>query len=170
MRALILTVAVLFATVSTAKAESFAKITDQAVISECGTDCHMAFPPETLPSQSWKNMFNNLSDHFGDDASLDPATIQPLLNYYVQNASDVLNTRAARKWRTSGTPDRIQTAPRFKNKHTGCSADMLAQVVADPKVKTWANCEACHPAIVKTGDAEENVRFLPRALHKCFDD
>jgi hypothetical protein len=67
---------------------------------ECGTDCHIAFPAETLSSRAWRNIIDSLSDHFGEVATLDEASVKPIRDYYVTHANDVLNNRAARKWRT----------------------------------------------------------------------
>lgn len=66
---------------ATARAETFPVITDQTVLTECG-DCHMAFPPETLSTGAWKKIMANLSDHFGEDASLDEATTAKILAYH----------------------------------------------------------------------------------------
>jgi hypothetical protein len=40
---------------------------------ECGS-CHLAYPPGLLPAASWQRIMIRLEGHFGDDASLDPAT------------------------------------------------------------------------------------------------
>ena len=55
----------------------------------------MAFPPQTLTRAVWRNIIGNLSNHFGEDASLDAATVKYLLAYHEANASDVSDTRAA---------------------------------------------------------------------------
>ena len=167
------TAAVAFATLlflaAPAKAETFDVVTDPVVVKECGT-CHMVFPPETLPKASWQKMIGDLENHFGEDAWLPEETAKHIMDYHTARASDVLNTRAARKWRMNGTPDRIQTADRFIDKHAQCGPDVMAQVAAHEKVKTWANCLACHPDMQRTGDAEDNAGFLPRELQRCFDD
>ena len=170
MRLFILTAAAVMAFTGIAKAESFAVVSDPTVVKECGTDCHMPFPPETLPQESWKKIIGNLSDHFGEDASLAPETVKVILDYHLANSNDVLNTRAASRWRTNFAPARIQDAPRFKKKHTGCSQDKLDMIAANEKVKSWSNCQACHPGIVRTGSGEDNATFLPRELRRCFDD
>ncbi|HNG39593.1 MAG TPA: cytochrome C, partial [Accumulibacter sp.] len=48
-------------------------VTDALVKEECGS-CHLAFPPSMLPSSSWQRLMAGLKNHFGDDASVDPAT------------------------------------------------------------------------------------------------
>src|SRR5512138_1281281 len=39
---------------------------------ECGS-CHLAYPPQLLPAQSWRRLMSQLDRHFGVDASLEPA-------------------------------------------------------------------------------------------------
>ena len=44
---------------------------------ECGS-CHFAYPAGLLPSNAWNKMMENLSNHFGDDASVDEETFKTL--------------------------------------------------------------------------------------------
>lgn len=151
---------------ATARAEVFPVIEDQTVLRECG-DCHMAFPPQTLPQASWRKIMAGLSDHFGEDASIDPALVRKILNYHVANASDVSTSRAAKKWRTRGTPLRIIDAPRFNDKHDECSPKVWTHKL----IRSKANCLACHPEMQKTGRINENISFLPREVSNlCEDD
>jgi len=159
MRKLMLTIAVLF-TAAAAHAETFPVIHDKTVIKECG-DCHMAFPPETLPSATWKKIIGDLSNHFGEDASLDAATAASILSFHLKHASDVSNVRAAKKWRMTSTPSRIIKASRFIKKHRGCEA-----AFAHEKVKSPSNCVACHKNMPTTGSAKEDIRFLPAAIRR----
>ncbi|MCK5445250.1 MAG: diheme cytochrome c [Rhodospirillaceae bacterium] len=148
-----------------ARAETFPVITDQTVLSECG-DCHMAFPPETLPKALWQKIIRNLSDHFGEDASIDDATVAVILDYHVKNASDVSQTRAAKvKWRTTRPVTRILDAPRFIDKHRGCDA-----AFKNPQVKSPSNCLACHPDMQRTGSTNENLSFLPASVRRQCGD
>src|SRR5689334_8281347 len=39
---------------------------------ECVT-CHIAYPPQLLPSQAWRQVMLQLDRHFGTDASMEPA-------------------------------------------------------------------------------------------------
>ena len=165
MRTLAIAAVLIAVAVSTsARAETFPVIKNQTVLSECG-DCHMAFPPQTLPKALWTKIMSNLSDHFGEDASIDPAIIPEILAYHVQNASDVSNVRAAVKWRSNAKFTRIIDAPRFKKKHKGCDV-----VWSHEKVKSPSNCLACHQTMDTTGSTKENLSFLPAALRsQCGD-
>ena len=53
---------------------------------ECG-DCHMAYPPFTLPAASWKVMMASLEDHFGDNAELDASTAEEISNFLARHAA-----------------------------------------------------------------------------------
>lgn len=146
MRIVILAAAALFVTVSTVEAGVITPVKDETAKTEC-SDCHMAYPPILLPQASWEMIFADLSDHYGDDASLDEATTKHLLDFYVSNSNDVTKAkyakiyeeikkqkvnegknpklirppgllRQASKWSSKITPKRIQDVPRFKSKHS----------------------------------------------------
>ena len=109
----------MFFAAATVRAETFPVVDNQTVRTECG-DCHMVFPPQTLPKALWKKIIGNMSDHFGEDASgLEPNVLAEITAYHVKNASDVSNVRAAKKWRSNAHFTRIISAPRFKAKHQG---------------------------------------------------
>jgi hypothetical protein len=61
----------------------FPPVGDPVVKEECGS-CHLAFPPSMLPASSWKRMMGELTNHFGDDASVDPATARHITNYLAE--------------------------------------------------------------------------------------
>ncbi len=137
------------------QAERFPPIKNAEVKSECG-ECHMAYFPQMLPRKSWQRIFGELGDHFGEDASLDDKTLSSLRIYYLNNASDVSDLRAARKWQedlsVGEAPERITTAPRFVRKHD----ELSPRVWSDPEVNSKANCGACHTNVAKTGDFDED--------------
>lgn len=151
---------------SKVQAETFPVIMNQTVKTECG-DCHMPFPPQTLPKASWEKIMSNLSNHFGEDASLDAGTTAEILDYHVQNASDVSNVRAAQKWRARGVGIRLTEAPRFIKKHGNCAPEVWTH----EKVQSKANCVACHASMNTTGSTDQNIRFLPTNLQRnCGED
>jgi len=126
------------------QAESFPPITDKAVLAECG-DCHMVFFAEMLPRRSWMNILSNLSNHFGEDASVDAAVLPKIIAHHVSNAGDVINSRGARKWREgldpNEAPEKITSAPRFTRKHSDSDFKRMWDKF---KVKSNADCVACH--------------------------
>jgi len=127
-----------------ATAESFPPIKNQTVKTECG-ECHMAFFAEMLPRKSWLKILNNLSDHFGEDASIDPEPLKEIIDFHTSRASDVLNIRGARKWREGlrkgEVPERITTTPRFIRKHKDKD---FKRMWVKYKVTSKADCVACH--------------------------
>lgn len=149
-----------------ALAETFPVIKNETVLRECG-DCHMAFPPQTLPRERWVEIINDLENHFGENAALPPDLVQEILDYHVRNASDVSTVRAARKWRTRSNVTRITDAPRFRKKHGRCQPEVWTH----EKVRSKSNCLACHKDMQRTGSTHADVRFLPAHLRwGCEDD
>ncbi len=53
--------------------ERYNPVKDEVVSKGCGA-YHMAFQPQMLPERSWEKIMNELSDHFGEDASLGSRT------------------------------------------------------------------------------------------------
>jgi len=110
---------------------------------ECGS-CHLAFHPSLLPARSWQALLAGQGRHFGDDLGLDAATVAELLAFAVPNAAEQGATEAAwkinRSIPTSSTPLRISETPYWTKKHREI-ADVDWQ---NPKVKSKANCAACH--------------------------
>ncbi len=60
-------------------------VTDAATRKECG-ECHMAFQPALLPAQAWRRIMDGLGAHFGEVATLPPATAQAIRDYLMRNA------------------------------------------------------------------------------------
>jgi opacity protein-like surface antigen len=148
MRRSVIALAVLMAWISPALAEDWVPpVTDPLVQKECGA-CHMAFQPAFLPARSWNRMMDELSDHFGEDASLPADKTQAIRAYLTANAGDVqMKGRAWKymKWvAPGGTPQKITENPDFERKHR-----FADKVWKDPKVVTKSNCPACHRAADK---------------------
>lgn len=55
-----------------------------AYLEECGS-CHLAYPPGTLPADSWNHILapEALADHYGEDASMPDALVAELRTYRV---------------------------------------------------------------------------------------
>ncbi len=113
---------------------------------ECGS-CHVAFPPDMLPAQSWRAVMSGLDKHFGTDASLDAATgdeITAFLEKYAgRRATDPVGKPLLR----------ISETRWFKSEHR----KVAARTWNNPKVKSAANCAACHTQA-------ENGRFGERDI------
>ncbi len=149
---------------SVSTAETFPVIKNKTVLAEC-TDCHMAFPPQTLTAKSWRDMISHLSTHFGESITLDAAITKNITAYYVKYSSDKSNIHAAKKWRQKTRATRITEASRFIKKHRSCAKAVWTQ----PEVNSRANCQACHKTMQKNGSTRVNLSFLPKKLRNSCD-
>lgn len=121
----------------------FPPVTNPVVKEECGS-CHLVFAPSMLPASSWKKMMGDLKNHFGDDASIDPAAAAQITDYLVNNAADAAGRRYGEKLLRgvpqTNAPLRITELPKWVKEH---------RKVPDwewkhKEVRTKANCTACH--------------------------
>lgn len=117
---------------------------------ECGA-CHLAYPPQLLPAESWRAMMTQLDKHFGADASLDVTTAGEIRAFLEANAGG--NKREA-----TGKPTlRITETRWFKHEHE----EVPARVWSSPAVKQPSNCAACHTQ-AERGDFSERSLRVPR--------
>ncbi|MDQ7080138.1 MAG: diheme cytochrome c [Paracoccaceae bacterium] len=109
---------------------------------ECSA-CHMAFDPGFLPKRSWRAIMGNLSNHFGEDASLDDQTRNAIERYLLSNAADAngRNPYWLRRIPASQIPMRITELPWFTNEH---GARARAWAKSNPKIGSISNCQGCH--------------------------
>ena len=117
---------------------------------EC-SDCHVPFAPRLLPAASWQRLMSNLPNHFGTDASIDPASAREITNWLTANAGTSKRTREA------PPDDRITKAPWFIREHREISVATWQM----PTVKTPSNCAACHTQADQGDFNEHNVK-IPR--------
>src|SRR5512139_4151804 len=66
------------------------RLTHKAWQQECAS-CHIAYAPSFLPKASWRKIMGGLDQHFGENASLDPATQADILKFLEANAADAGN-------------------------------------------------------------------------------
>lgn len=119
---------------------------------ECGS-CHLAFPPQMLHADSWRAMMNDLSRHFGVDASLDDKRRIAIADFLVANAGGrkTGDTRDA-----SGKPLlRITETAHFKKEHR----DIAAATWQRAAIKSPANCAACHVDAAQGDYRERSIRI-----------
>ena len=119
---------------------------------ECGA-CHMVYLPQFLPGRSWQALMSGLNNHFGENASLDPATSKVILDYLVQHAADIpgQDRRFLKGLADSVTPLRISDTPYWIRRHS----EIPPEVFTHPKVQSKANCSACHQDAAKGGFEDE---------------
>ncbi len=135
--------AILLLASTAAKAdERYSPVRDQTVIKECGA-CHMAFHPQMLPKKSWEQIMTGLSDHFGEDATLGPKTVNHIQTYLTDNAADSSwwGGKFLRGLSKTSAPLRITQTPYWVREH---NEEVPERAWKDPKVKSKANCLACH--------------------------
>ncbi len=114
---------------------------------ECGA-CHVAFPPRLLPAESWKAMMSGLDKHFGTDASLDAATTKEIGTF--------LEHYSGGKANTAGKPVlRITETRWFMREH----GEVSSATWKNPKVKSPANCAACHLGAERGDYSEHRIRI-----------
>lgn len=116
---------------------------------ECGS-CHVAYPPQLLGTASWKSVMDGLAKHFGSDASLGEKPARDISAYLAANAS--------RRDRFGGVTQRITETRWFRHEH---GEEISPAVWKNPKVKSAANCEACHIQAGQ-GDYSERTLRVPR--------
>ncbi len=113
---------------------------------ECG-ECHVAYPPRMLPAESWRAVMLGLDKHFGSDASLDKAT--------AREVGDFLEKNAGRSRREAPPLLRITETRWFIHEHD----EISDRTWKNPKVKTPANCVACHTGAEIGNFSEHNIRI-----------
>lgn len=118
-----------------------ARVEGSAYAAAC-SDCHEAYHPSLLPADSWRRLMAGLEDHFGEDASLDPATTAEVTAWLVAHDAWATETKPARHLGRRAGPDTLRTTDTAFWKRT--HAALGDQVFARPPVYTRANCSACH--------------------------
>jgi hypothetical protein len=102
---------------------------------ECGS-CHVAYPPRMLPTESWRRVMAGLDQHFGVDASLDPAVAASIADFLNRNARQAGKAGAG----SVPAPLRITEMSWFRREHR----EIAGAKWSDPAVRSAANCAACH--------------------------
>ncbi|HEX4944761.1 MAG TPA: diheme cytochrome c [Usitatibacteraceae bacterium] len=125
-------------------------IDNAAYRQECAS-CHVAYPPQLLPAQSWRAVMGGLDKHFGTDASLEPAVRADILAYLERTSS-------GRDFWSLGQPVlRVTQAPWFEKEHR---KEIAAGTAQRADVKSIANCGACHKG-AENGDYGKAGRQVP---------
>lgn len=117
---------------------------------ECAA-CHMAYPPGMLPAASWTRMLGRLDQHYGSDASLDPALVRQIGTWLEAHASTY------KRVREQPPQDRITRSAWFERKHR----ELDAAVWQRTAVGSRANCMACHTRADR-GDFDDDRVRIPK--------
>ena len=113
---------------------------------ECGS-CHMAYPPQLLMAENWRQMMKGLDRHFGANATLDAKENAEILAF--------LERYAARDQKYSANTLRISDTAWFQRKHREVSNSVWSHA----KVKSRANCTACHVTAERGDWSEHSIRM-----------
>lgn len=125
---------------------------------ECAS-CHVAFPPQLLRAEDWKQVMAKPEKHYGDNASLDEKTRRVLEDFLVKNAGGE-KLGAGRTAGSAELPRLTQTAW-FTRKHREVSRSDWTSA----KVKTAANCAACHTKAAE-GSYREREIVMPNGKRR----
>ena len=101
---------------------------------ECGS-CHLAYPPALLGAADWRRVMATLDKHFTSDATVDAVQKQEISTFLEKHAG-----KSGTAPSVAGEPPRISKTARFVRKHD----EIPARFWRDPRIKSAANCEACH--------------------------
>ncbi len=117
-------------------------VSNSTYADQCGA-CHFAYQAELLPAESWKKIFEDTDDHFGETVSLDPDARVEITGYLASNAADTSSAKLARTIMTclkGLIPLRITDVPYIRKVHH----EISQQMVKRPSVGSLSNCIACH--------------------------
>lgn len=129
-------------------------------VNECAS-CHILYPPSLLPKESWTIMMANLEEHFGDDASLNPDDTQNILSYLLENSAEYSTSEASVNiLKTLQNKDTIAITqtPFWKKRHK----DIDSKYFKSAKVKSKANCKACHLDVERGLIEDHNIKIPNR--------
>jgi hypothetical protein len=133
-------------------------VSDPKLKEDCGA-CHVVYPPDMLPAESWRAIMAGLDKHFGSNASLDAAAVNEITAFLEKNADTGKKSHEAPgKNETMAKPLlRITETGRFKSEHR----EVAARHWKNPKVKSPSNCGACHTK-AEEGDYNERYVKIPK--------
>ncbi|HEY9208328.1 diheme cytochrome c [Acidovorax soli] len=120
---------------------------------ECAA-CHMAYPPGMLPASAWIRMMKGLDQHYGTNASLDPAMVGQISTWLQAHAGTTKRAREA------PPQDRITQSAWFERKHR----EVKPAVWKRTAVGSRAHCMACHTRADQGDFDDDRVRIPKREL------
>src|ERR1700735_2988159 len=118
--------------------------------------CHMAYSPSLAPGLRWIAIMDGLSNHFGEDASLEPGPASRIRAILTTNAAEKWDTRAAYELQGSNPQDplRLTATPFWIRMHRGIPEGVFKSRAVGAK----GACGQCH------SDASTG-RFDPQDIH-----
>jgi len=129
--AVALALACALAPVPSARADDKAPSPAAVVHRECGA-CHIAYLPKFLAAPAWTKLFDTLDNHFGESAVMAPDVTAVVRRYYLDHSAGLF-------WISPST----QEIPRI-TAQTWWKKAMGKLDVSNPRIRSKANCGACH--------------------------
>jgi len=124
---------------------------------ECG-DCHDAYHPSLRTAETWKTMIDGLSNHYGEDASLDDETMTSIGTFLTTSSANKFDTEAAHRVGRKETPSMRMTDTKFwKKKHRKIAEPIFKQKTVGSKI----NCMACHGDALSGRFDDQNIQIPP---------
>jgi hypothetical protein len=108
----------------------------------CG-QCHMAFPPEFLPSGSWEKLMGSMEKHFEGPVDMDNKTKEIILSYLKGKGAEFSKAKIPQKIMVSlegKAPLRLTEIPYLVKKHRKFKPEDFQR----KPIGSFANCGACH--------------------------
>ncbi|CAE09830.1 hypothetical protein WS0705 [Wolinella succinogenes] len=109
---------------------------------ECSS-CHTLYPPQWLPSSSWKIIMQDLKGHFGKDAKeyvKHPEIIQTYLLAHSSEHHPSYFPHAITRSNLQSQKYRLSRISFIRELH----AKIPPKLFEHPAIKTRSNCQACH--------------------------
>lgn len=129
------------------KREAPSALDKQTWLDECGS-CHVAYPARALPKTAWAEIMRTLDEHFGTDATVDDPTAASVSRYLAAAGNSRVPTKAGE------VELRITKTRWFQHEHDEIPTDKWMS----PKVKSAANCGACHRDADQGRFSEKSVK------------
>lgn len=107
---------------------------------ECGS-CHIAYAPYLLPQKAWANLMSDLENHFGDDASLETAEFQSIFAFLEAHSMQKYDTKFRANLAKENDDEIAISKYKFYEK---AHQNLPNALFDDERIKSRANCEACH--------------------------
>ncbi len=135
-------------------------VTNKVYRQEC-TACHFAYLPGLLPAASWRHLLSSLDDHFGENASIDDADVMAELSTFLETyAADKsraqLSVRIMHDLEGKPAPKGVTDIAYIRRQHHEIPRRMIH---GNKKVRTLANCMACHSGAEKGVFNEDGVNI-----------
>ncbi len=119
--------------------------TSATYVKECGS-CHFPYQAGLLPERSWRRIMGTLADHFGENAEVKVSERDAITTYLAAGAADhaqnVRSREVMASLKDSDVPTRVTAVLYTGGIHGGF---LDPKFLGIPRVKTLADCAACHP-------------------------